>query len=327
MNASELIVFVAAVAVSFFMSGMEAGVLALNRLRIRHWMRKGDLRAARLHGYLERPENFLWTILVGNTLSNLTAVTIGVLWLHGALRNQPVLLLASLAVGVVAFYAICELLPKTLFRLYPNRLCLRLATPFGVVHAALRPIVAVVAVFARGLLRWTGGRSYTGHVFGGRDDLLGFMRESAQGLSSEEREMVGRVLDLQHLTVRHVTTPFSRAVTVEAATPMREVLALVRQHGHSRLPVWREEGGRRRIAGVLPVRSLLYEGAVTPEKTAGELVRPLLYLDEDARLDTALRLMQRSGHRLAVVIGPDRRETGLVSLQDILRVIFGKVSL
>ena len=66
-------------ALSFFMSGMEAGVFALSRLRIRQLMRAGKPRAKVLHGYLEKPEDFLWTILVGNTLANFVAVSLAVI--------------------------------------------------------------------------------------------------------------------------------------------------------------------------------------------------------------------------------------------------------
>ena len=325
MNALSFLVFLAAVGVSFLLSGMEAGVFALNRLRIRHWMREGNHRAARLHSYLEKPENFLWTILVGNTLSNLVAVSIGVLWLHRWLRGLPWLLLAALTAGILLFYAVCELLPKMLFRLYPNRLCMGLSGPFGLLHGVLRPVVAPVALFARWLLRWTGGRRFTGNLLGNRDELRVLMRESAQGLSSEERTLIGRVLDLQNLTVRQLTTPFSRAVTVTADTPLADVLSLVRERGHTRLPVWRRD--RRRIAGVLAARPLLYDGVAEARKTAGDFVKPALYLDDDLRLEVALRMMQRSGHRMAIVLGPDRTETGIVGLQDILRVIFGDVKL
>jgi CBS domain containing-hemolysin-like protein len=41
----------------------------------------------------------------------------------------------------------------------------------------------------------------------------------------------------------------------------------------------------------------------------------------------ALRRMQRSGQRLAVVLGRDRREIGIVTLQDILKLVFGEVNL
>jgi CBS domain containing-hemolysin-like protein len=56
-------------------------------------------------------------------------------------------------------------------------------------------------------------------------------------------------------------------------------------------------------------------------------VRPALYLDDHLRLEVALKQLQQRGHRLAVVLGPDQREVGIVSLEDILKVIFGKVEL
>jgi len=55
---------------SFLLSGMEAGVFALNQLRIRRLARNGKRSAQILNGFLEKPERFLWTILVGNTLAN-----------------------------------------------------------------------------------------------------------------------------------------------------------------------------------------------------------------------------------------------------------------
>ncbi len=57
-------------AASFLLSGMEAGVFALNRLRIRRLARAGKPSAQMLNRFLEQPEKFLWTILVGNTLAN-----------------------------------------------------------------------------------------------------------------------------------------------------------------------------------------------------------------------------------------------------------------
>src|ERR1700721_2708986 len=81
------LVVLGCVALSFLFSGMETGVLALNRFRIRQRMRAGDRRAAVLHGFLENPENFLWTILVGNTVVNFIIFSVGLVrlrdWLHG----------------------------------------------------------------------------------------------------------------------------------------------------------------------------------------------------------------------------------------------------
>lgn len=318
---------VLALALSFLMSGMEAGVFALSRLRIRQAMRKGERGARVLHQFLEDPEDFLWTILVGNTIANFVVMGLSLKLLYGALRNNPVWFLSAFLLLVFAFYSIADLLPKMLFRLFPTRLCLALALPFRWIHAALSPFVAVAAWFSQGLLRWTGGRTFTGRLFGDRAELQFVMQESAGTLSTEERSMIARVLDLQNRRVAQIAVPLSRVTMVSEHTPMSDVLRLCQDSGFSRVPVWRDEGGRRRIVGVISLKTVLYLPDLDPARTAGDYVKPALYLSDDMRLEEALRRMQRSGQRLAIVLGADQRETGVVTLEDILKTIFGDVSL
>src|SRR5438094_5714381 len=81
------LLFAACLVLSFVLSGMEAAVFALSRLRIRRQMRAGRRSAKVLHGYLENPENFLWTILVGNTVANFFILGWMVKILHDALAT------------------------------------------------------------------------------------------------------------------------------------------------------------------------------------------------------------------------------------------------
>ncbi len=139
--------------------------------------------------------------------------------------------------------------------------------------------------------------------------------------------MINRVLELQTLGVGGVMVPLAKAVGVAAHTPVPEVLRLCREQGITRLPVWKEEAGERRVAGLFNVRSLLYEPKPDPARTAGDYLKPALYLDEDRRLEDAMRQLQRSGQRLAIVLDRQRKEVGVVSLQDILEVVFGEFHL
>ena len=319
--------FVLCLAISILMSGMEAGVFALSRLRIRQQARAGNRRAQTLYDYLENPESFLWTILIGNTVANVTIVTIGLLGLERLLGSRPVWFLAAMLGGGIIFYSLCELLPKMLFRLYPNRLCMVLAAPFRVVHFGLRPLVSLMSLFAQVLLRWSGGRKFTGRLFGSRDELRMLMQESAQGLTTEERAMINRVLDLQNLSVGQIAIPLNKTASAPIQTPVSELLALSRERGFNRLPIWKMEEGRQRIVGMASLRALLFAEDLDLGKTAGDYMSPALFLDKEMRLEVALRQMQRTGQRLAVVLGPERVELGVISLQDILRVIFGEVRL
>src|SRR5262249_46272312 len=145
--------------------------------------------------------------------------------------------------------------------------------------------------------------------------------------TTDERAMINRVLDLQNLTLRQIAIPLSNAVTVSAKASVDEVLSLARVHHFNRLPVWSEAGAQRKIVGVLNLRSLLYEDRIPAERPAGDYLQPALYLEEETRLEIALRQMQRTGQRLAIVLGRNQRELGVVGLQDVLKVIFGEVRL
>ena len=328
MTDSDILVVLAALlcgALSFLFSGMETGVLALNRFRIRQRMRSGDRRAAVLHGFLQNPEDFLWTILVGNTVVNFVIFSLGVMQLRQWLRHRRLAEAGVFVVGVFIFYVVCELAPKTLFQRYPNVLSLAWAAPFRLIHRLLAPLVAVVAWFSRGLLHWTGGQAHTGRLFGSREELRFVMQEAAPNLTNEERAMINRVLDLPNLRVRHVMVPMANAATVSADKPISEAMALCRQRNLTRLPALDPQ--TRRITGIVNLEHLLFSKDVDPARPARDYLQPAFYLPEDLHVEEALRRMQHTGCRLAVVLGRDNRETGLLTLQDVLKVIFGEVNL
>jgi len=320
-------IFIACLALSFVLSGMEAGVFALSRVRIRQQMRAGVASARVLHGYLEHPENFLWTILVGNTAANFLIFGLLVAQFHEVLSASPLWFVLAFLAAVFLFYTFFDLLPKMLFRMYPNRLCLLLARPFRLIHLTLRPLVALVEAFSGALLRLRGSKAFTGHLFGNREELRLVMQESAQVFTSEERTMINRVLDLQALTVRQAMRPLEQTVVMTAEMPVSAALALCRERKFTRLPVWEQRDGRQRIIGLLALNTVLYQPDLEVSRPIGEFMKPALFLDEDLRLELALQRMQRSGQRLAIVLGREQREIGILTLQDVLKTIFGEVSL
>jgi putative hemolysin len=324
-NPISVLAFACCAGLSFLFSGLEAGVFALNRLRVRQLARAGNKGARTLQRFLDHPENFLWTLLIGNTLANFVLLGLGFAWLFGWLGGRPVWF-SLLAFGFVfAFYMFLDLLPKMLFQQYPTRPCLALARPFRLIHLGLAPLVRLVEWGSAWLLTLTGGRAFRGELFGNREELRHVMQESAQAFSSEERAMISRVLELPSRTVGQATTPLAKTTTIRTDTPVSEVLALVRERNLTRLPVWGRHEGHERIVGVLNVNHLLFAAELAPARRAEEFMGPAVFLGERMKLDEALRRLQRSGQRLAIVLANDGRELGILSLEDILAGLFGEV--
>jgi putative hemolysin len=320
-------VLLLALLLAFLLSGMEAGVFALNRLRVRRLARAGKPSAKLLNRFFENPEKFLWTILVGNTLANFLILGFTLAKIHEWLLGSRVWDIAVFAAAVFLFYTFFDLLPKMLFRAFPNQLCLSAANVFRLVNYALSPVVLIVEDVSKKLLRWTGGRAFTRRLFGNREEMRAVMQESAQALTSHERAMINRVLDLQNFTAGQIATPISQVVTVEYDATVDDGLKLAREKNFSRLPVWETRDGRRRIAGLLVLGRLLFSDALDPQSPVSMHMTPALFLGEDTRLEVALRRMQRAGERLVVVLARDGSEIGVVSLEDILKVMFGEVKL
>lgn len=327
MNPFVLILMLVCIVLSFLFSGMEAGVSALNRLRIRRLMRNGVRSAELLHGYLRDPEDFLWTILIGNTLATFSACGIVVAEIYTALEDWPVLFVLAFVAVAFLFHTFCDLLPKMLFRQFPTRLTLAMARPFRLIHFGLSPMVRLLRWLSDRLLGLSGRASFQGHLFGDRSELRMVMQDSGPSLTSEERAMINRVLDIQNVQVGSVAVPIGKVLSATPLMQVGEFLEFCKAHRVTRVPVWDAQGENRKVLGVLSLRSLVYSAELDLLQPVQAFMAPALYLREDLRLEEALARMQRSGQRLAVVLGLDQRELGIVSLQDILKTIFGEVRL
>ena len=189
---------------------------------------------------------------------------VAVLWLRGAYRPRARWTIGSelgdiiraTLVMALLFYAWCELLPKMLFTRFPNRLTLLVAPLFRGIHFALRPLVDVTTTLSNGLLRWTGGRVFTGHLFANRDesvrrtDLVGRQRDESRVASvanalARDRRGVGdlalqcvhrdeRMTDLQHLGVRGVRLMSNNPEKIQALEQIIRFLRLQCRNSPSR---------------------------------------------------------------------------------------------
>ena len=148
------------------------------------------------------------------------------------------------------------------------------------------------------------------------------MEDSEDSLSDEERTMISQVLRLSERTLGQAAIPLNLSVTASADSPIASVVDLCRNHRIARVPIWKFGSGQRKVVGVVTLKTSLYREDYDNSKPAGEYMQPALFLPSDLKVEAALKRMQRSGHWLAIVTSKSQKEAGIVSLQDILKVVF-----
>jgi CBS domain containing-hemolysin-like protein len=138
--------------------------------------------------------------------------------------------------------------------------------------------------------------------------------------------MITRVLDLQQTSVAQLMLPFWRLPDLHAQLTGNELLQAARDTNRNHLPIW-EDTTRRRIAGVVDFRSILYGAETERARPLRERMTPALYISDHVGVEEALRRLQRSGQPLAIVLDAARREVGVIGFEEILRSIFGEVKI
>ncbi len=305
---------------SAFCSGLEIGVLSVNRVRLLHYVRDGLKAAELLEHYLQNAQSFLGSILVGNNLSNVMLSTLSASFAQQLFAENTYFQSAwavSMAVMVLIF---CEYLPKVFFESRPLRRTLPLVSLFSVVEKVLRPITKMVLFITQWVIPGSG-RDSKDKLVVTREYLQDVVSDKKRGarITAIERMMIKRVLDLQNHSAADIMTPLADIIKVSENTPLKECYKIVRKCGHVRLPVFNING--KKCAGILHVLDVL-SFAADPERTcAGSYVQPPFFVSSDLRADDLLPLMRRNRQPMAFVRTKTAEVIGIVTEANILGLL------
>ena len=302
-------VLIFCLAASFLVSGTEAGILSLNRLRLRHLARQKDRAAVQLQQLLERPARLLVTALVITSLLNIVALVLLVNILVGWFGWPGYFL--TFVLGLPLFLLVVELLPKAIFRRVPYRELASLAVLLDIASMVLTPAIYVGSLFAKSVLGFQRPRE----IFVAREDLKYITSEVERMgmLSSIERQMIHNVVDFRSVKVSDVMISLLKIVTVRPETPIEQLIELSRRSGFDRYPVVDSAG---KIVGLVNVFEVLVDRESA--STVRHYLRRILTVRSDEQASIVLRRLRASLSSLAAVVDADGQPTGIVSAEDLL---------
>ena len=150
-------------------------------------------------------------------------------------------------------------------------------------------------------------------------------------MEADEEEMIGGVFELGDTTAREIMVPRPDVVSFSADTPLGELVAGAAAGHYTRYPIYEDETGDR-IIGTVHVKDLLRNtvesvGGVDLNATPTErgIVREILTVPENRRIDDILDDFQKREIQMAAVIDEWGSFEGLVTIEDILEEIVGEI--
>jgi len=316
-------------AFSAFFAGSETALTAVSRGRMHQLEKDGSPAAARVNRLVGNRERLIGALLLGNTFVNILASSLATSVLEGRYGHRAVVIVAAIMTAIVLIFG--EVLPKTLAIARTDAFALTVARPVQFVVAFLGPIVITVQKLVWVMLQIFGVDGENKGIVAdeAHDEIRGtvFLRHKEGSVERESRDMISGVLDLRDLTVADVMTHRKKMATIDVGQPSEDVVRALMATRHARVPVWK--GEPENIVGVVRTRDLVRAALANSESFKGLDVEPVIappwFVPETMRVEELLEAFRERQSHFALVVDEYGVIMGLVTREDVLDEVFGRL--
>ena len=303
--------------VSFFFALAETTLFSLSKWQVRQLSERNARVGAVALRLLSEPQDVLATMVLGNTFASAAMLAVG-LWmaLNGhwptALTVAGLLLLTLLG---------GEVLPKTLAVRSPEQWSLRVARPLALLHRLARPLHQVAQRLNLALLRTVVPQSVQppqALTDAEYQELVELAFQQGT-LAQSARDIILQIISLDRRTVKEVMRPRSQMAAIPDDLAIEEMVAAARKYRHRRLPMYDETPDT--IVGILNTRALLLE----PRMDLADAIEFPSFVPESMNLLQLFKSLQRQRRGMAIVLDEFGGVAGLVTMEDILGELVGRI--
>lgn len=319
-----VLLLIVSLVLAAFAAASETALTSVSRLRMRSLADEGNRRAEVVVKLHNQPNAYLSTILSVNTVAVIVASTTATLIIASTYHNFPEA--AGTAILSVFVLVFCEIAPKSLALRFNERLALILGRPVAALTSILRPLVGGLTLISNSLLRAaTRGKGVVGPFVTEEELKLMLHLGQQQGVVEYgEQEMIHGILEMTDKTVREVMVPRIDVIAIDVSGTLSELIDLVVEHGHSRIPVY--EDSMDNIVGVVYAKDLLRETARNGDRRPiRSLMREPYFTPEVKHVGELLKEMQERKVHMAVVVEEHGGTAGIVTFEDLIEEIVGPI--
>lgn len=335
MTVVQLLIGLATLLLNAFFVGAEFAMISVRRSQIEPHAEEGDRRAVRVIWGLEHVSALMAAAQLGITLSTLVLGVVAEPAIAHLLEplfhavgvpsgaGHAVSFVIALTAATYLHMLLGEMVPKNVALAEPVRTALLLGPPLVALSRALRPVIFTVNAFANALLKLIKVEPKDEVTASFSDaELAQMVKDSGEAglIDDRARERLNDALELGRRPVGEVLLPLEKVRYVSLGVTPAQLEALSAETKFSRFPVVDDE---RRIIGYLHVKDAL-DAMPRDLPFRVQHMRPIARVRENTPLDDVLTALRGSRTHLAAVLGSDGRLTGLVTMEDVLRELFGQ---
>ena len=311
-----LVIIILSLLLSFFFSGTETAFVSVNKVRIEVWKRQNYRFVGLILRFMEHPERFLYTTLIGNNIANIAFASFATIYLNLYLKPHVTWLLI-----VIISVLLGEIIPKTLFRVLADWVVRKVSPLLEFFYWMFSPLIFTISKISEMLISLLGHRKDELHTFFSQKDIDLLLHKSQAMVKQNnivEGEFLSAVLKLKKQKVREVMVPRTEIIAVPNTISIKELAEIFTKTGVTKIPVY--EGSLDSIVGVVFLKELFLQ-----PQNFQEIIREVLFVPETKLCSELLSEFKTNNISIAVVIDEYGGTAGLVTTEDLVEELFGEI--
>ena len=319
--AVSIILFVILIVLSGYFSGTEISLASVNRIHMMSKASKGKRSAKRVLWLLDHFDEALSVLLIGNNVVNIGCATLATaITLHLGAYWVTV----ATIVATVVIFIFGEILPKSFARSCNEKFAEFASLPLIILMKVLKPVS----------IAFTALSTLVSKPFKAKAEMVVTMTEEEltdivenisqeDGFDEDRSELMKSALEFSSSTAGEVMTPWERVEYISVALKTPEILKIVKNSIHSRIPVTDRKGN---IKGVLQIRNF-FKAYMKNRKNVilASIIDYPYYVDANEPIDDVLTEMSNHRRNLSFVRDNDGEVVGILTVEDILEELVGEI--
>ena len=324
---AELLVLI--LCVGFFTSS-ETAYLSLPRLKLRSMVEQGRRNAKKVAALKANMDRLLTTVLIGTNFLNSLASAIATALAIELLGKENKATATAVAPFITAFFitTFAQIVPKTAAGLHPDKFTCFSAWPLMVLEKLFFPVVWLFEKLSHGAVVLVEKIMKPAGAIVTEEELKTLIDVgSHEGtIEKDESRLLNKIIKFNDLAVNDVMKHRSQVSMINQNADYDEVINQFLKSGFSTLTVY--SGNRENVVGVLNYKKVLFcsEDIDKSEGFAGRQMADVLFIPGTMSVLDILQQFRTSEHKFAVVLDEQGQTDGIITMEDILKVVFGHMS-
>lgn len=322
----NIIVLILLLICSALISGSEVSLFSLKPHELEKIHEANDNSSvSAIRQLLNQPNYLLATILIANNTVNIAIILLSTITLNQQFNFNVLpdwLNFLIQVIGITFFILLFgEILPKVYATKNALKMALFMAKPLNFLIVIFKPISYLLISSTNFIDKKIKRKTHDISV-----EELSHAIDLTNDINSNEQEhqILKGIVKFGETSVKEIMTARVKVVSIEKDTPFDEVIRIILESGHSRIPVYEETFDK--VLGVLYIKDIIPHINNEKDFNWNTLIRTPFFVPENKKLDDLLKEFQERKIHLAIIVDEYGGTSGIITLEDIIEEIVGEIS-